>query len=475
MDDTPGPSGSDDLRPSTETLGAAGKRTQRDGTEEQDFDVTNRQHREDWCKAFPDDDVRARLADREAQIGTDAPKTPVERRKLTAREDLIDEYRTMLDRQADRSWKAHLYINQLNDRIDELEAIADRLREKERTAQQDAVKWRNKWADAQESRRSPTGEPSGGQYRGSASPGYGERPRLVRIKDPAPFTGKDDYQINDWVFDMRNKLTQNSTEFDGEPLKIAYTARLVTGDARDLIRDRLEPGSVGQISSVEQIFKILQQAYGKSKEMERQEAKEDYRRLRQGDKPFPAFWAEFTRLTTKLGKSTDDQYDDLMDKMNLELLKSLGDKKFDTPRDLAEWCMEQENRLLLIKNRQSRENRLADTIRRRPTPRAAKSGGNQGTAITPRPTEQTTRPFFSRPREPVRREFEKRLDGSETLNCYLCGKTGHIRRDCPNAHKVALLEADRLESTDELDPNDVEYDSHLPSEEESVDDESGKA
>jgi hypothetical protein len=39
---------------------------------------------------------------------------------------------------------------------------------------------------------------------------------------------------------------------------------------------------------------------------------------------------------TKLGKSTDDQYNDLMDKMNLELLKSLRDKKFDIPRDLAE-------------------------------------------------------------------------------------------------------------------------------------------
>jgi len=34
---------------------------------------------------------------------------------------------------------------------------------------------------------------------------------------------------------------------------------------------------------VEQIFKILQQAYGKSKETERQEAKEEYRRLRQRD------------------------------------------------------------------------------------------------------------------------------------------------------------------------------------------------
>jgi hypothetical protein len=37
--------------------------------------------------------------------------------------------------------------------------------------------------------------------------------------------------------------------------------------------------------------------------------------------------------------------------MNIELLKSLGDKKFDLTKDLAEWCIEQENRFLLIKNR----------------------------------------------------------------------------------------------------------------------------
>jgi hypothetical protein len=84
--------------------------------------------------------VKTRLADREAQIGTDTPKTPVERRKLIAREDLIDEYRNILDRQADYSREAHVYINQLNERIDELEAITNRLCEKERTAQLDTAK-----------------------------------------------------------------------------------------------------------------------------------------------------------------------------------------------------------------------------------------------------------------------------------------------------------------------------------------------
>ena len=43
---------------------------------------------------------------------------------------------------------------------------------------------------------------------------------------------------------MRNKLTQNSFEFNSKTLKIAYTTRLVGEDTRDIIRDRLELRSV---------------------------------------------------------------------------------------------------------------------------------------------------------------------------------------------------------------------------------------
>jgi hypothetical protein len=34
---------------------------------------------------------------------------------------------------------------------------------------------------------------------------------------------------------MRNKLTQNSLEFNSKTFKIAYTTRLIAKDARDLI------------------------------------------------------------------------------------------------------------------------------------------------------------------------------------------------------------------------------------------------
>jgi len=62
----------------------------------------------------------------------------------------------------------------------------------------------------------------------------------------------------------------------------------------------------------------------------------------------------------------------------------------------------------------------------------------------------------------------------KTLNYYLYGKTGYIKKDYPNTYKVAYLKEDYLDKTSELDLNDVEYNSYLLSEEESNDNDSGK-
>jgi hypothetical protein len=62
----------------------------------------------------------------------------------------------------------------------------------------------------------------------------------------------------------------------------------------------------------------------------------------------------------------------------------------------------------------------------------------------------------------------------KTLNYYLCGKTGYIKKDYLNAYKVAHLKEDRVDRIGELDLNNVEYDSYPLSEEEFNNDDLGK-
>ena len=450
-----------------------GKERQRDQTEEDDFDVENPQHRENCLKAISVADSEAWLADFEEKIAKENPKLAITTRKLKACQALAAALRDMANDRAEHGLRFHHYINRLAEQLDDSEALAAYHSEKEQLAQEEVVKWKRKWAELRATCEDTPDTLPGAQRQDSVAPSVSSaghllgRQQLVRIKDPAPFTGKDDYLIDDWVFDMRNKLTQNSSEFDGEPLKIAYTARLVAGRARDFIRTRLKPGSVDPIVSAEQIFAILQQAYGKSDEMVEEEAKEEYRRLRQKDTPFSSFWADFTRLTTILGKNPKELIDGLKEKMNLELLEAVNDRTFATARELADWCIAKENRNILIKNRERRENRDAEIPRRRVGSRPQRVGRPRDV-----PSPSGARPTFSRPKEPLRREPEKKPERQDEPRCYECGKTGHWKKNCPELNKVMPI--DEGYTDDELDPDD-EAPSRRSSDEEASDDDSGKA
>jgi hypothetical protein len=81
---------------------------------------------------------------------------------------------------------------------------------------------------------------------------------------------------------------------------------------------------------------------------------------------------------------------------------------------------------------------------------------------------------FSRLRELVHREFEKKLEIPKTLNYYLYRKTSYIKKDYLNTYKVTHLKEDHVDRIGELDLNNIEYNSYLLSKEESNNDNLGK-
>ena len=78
--------------PQPTRLDPKGKGRQRDETEEEEFDVTNPQHREDCLATVSGDDNEALLADLEDKVSKEYPKVIKQDRKIRAYQALVDHF-----------------------------------------------------------------------------------------------------------------------------------------------------------------------------------------------------------------------------------------------------------------------------------------------------------------------------------------------------------------------------------------------
>ena len=91
------------------------------------------------------------------------------------------------------------------------------------------------------------------------------------------------------MHDIKTKLRRCASEFPTEQDRIDYVASQVAMPARDHIRMQLDADSLHPFTTAEEVLATLDRALGKSKLIKQQEAKEEYRKLYQKDRPFTEF------------------------------------------------------------------------------------------------------------------------------------------------------------------------------------------
>ncbi|ERF70366.1 hypothetical protein EPUS_09498 [Endocarpon pusillum Z07020] len=180
----------------------------------------------------------------------------------------------------------------------------------------------------------------------------------------------------------------------------------------------------------------MEQAFRESNALQRQRAKTAYAALRQGDQLFDAFWADFTRLALQIGKSTQDQYKNLQEKMFAELLRELSSLRPSTRR--------------LERGAPPAPARNTPDKTVYPSPLALTAGLLQR---SPSPGQAT--------RLKLKRVSFKKDD---TVTCFYCNKPGHLRPDCPDLHvnKIEEAESDFGDESSGPDEKPAESENEMP-------------
>lgn len=242
---------------------------------------------------------------------------------------------------------------------------------------------------------------------------------LREIEDPEPYGGS-----REGLRKFRSQLRLVFAEgerFVDEQHRLRYCFRLLRGEAFATMEPFLGPNGHIEFETAEVFLNELTRIFGDPDE--NATAAHELDRLRQGNREFSRYFAEYIRLVTTLGYSDGHRRYVLERGLSVEILEALS--YHVAPAD--ETPAQHEDRI----------RRLDDNIRRfkalnKPLSPPGQPGGNQTAATTstrnaPGPTDFTALAATSG--QPLTPEERARLL-AEGL-CLYCSGPGHRSRDCP--------------------------------------------
>lgn len=281
-----------------------------------------------------------------------------------------------------------------------------------------------------------------------------------RLPDPDKFEG-DRKDLRRFVAQIHDKMTTNRDRFPTPQSRMSYVNSRLKGLAYAQILPYTRHGAC-QLDDYEKILNKLERAFGDPNRV--QNACDQLFRLRQGNKEFSVFYAEFQRLALE-GELADSALPTLLKQaINRELKGMMLHQK--PPRgnhhQLAEFLQDLENQRLQFESATAPRNHVIA-----PRPFAPALTRTHATTAQPvaRNAHQTWRPTtptsdqatvfqpdpmdLSSARQLTRKTFSP--SRRETGACFRCGSHEHRIRDCPHPDnrpqmRVMSLDDSRPES-----------------------------
>lgn len=265
--------------------------------------------------------------------------------------------------------------------------------------------------------------------------------RSDKIPDPPIFDGTK-AKLREFVTKLRLKMIGNADRYPTSHEKLVYAANRLEGTAMDQLMPYITvdegKGTKIDLESYEDLIRILEGAFGDPNK--KVTAQKTLMTLRQRDRPFHEYWAEFQRYAPETGYNTEAKISFLTAGLSVELQSQMI--HHDIPETLNEY-------VTLLQTLDHKDRAMRKNIRRPggftapfqsgntrasgSAPSKSSMSNTSVTVTTPKPEQQNVgdpmdlsmqrgNPFASKP------EMNRRR--AEGL-CLGCGGTGHFLAHCP--------------------------------------------
>ncbi len=255
--------------------------------------------------------------------------------------------------------------------------------------------------------------------------------KSIKLLDSSLF--EDSTQnVDNWLFQMRNKLKANKNHFSIEELKIAYIESRVSEAAIKHIASRMQDTFLNSFLEVEEVLSIINKMYD---DLNRHHTtQQQYLKLYQNKIFFHEFWMKFQRFSAELEYNNETLLNDLQHKISSDLQRATLNERITNLNEFVNICMQVDVRLTELNAR---------SVVKASATQAAHSASNTSTVRLTLSVSSWKKLRRSNLDSIQKELFKKEL-------CFKCKKSEHRAYDCfktTQVHEIAANSKNDLPSS----------------------------